>query len=80
MGNRVHDVRAVVVDPHRFTGRDRNARARVVLDRDGVGATVVDEVDLLNGRNYQVLRTARSASQVQPHITRRLGCVSIGKS
>ena len=77
MGDSVNYVRAVVVDPHSLTGRDRNACARGVLYGDSVGATVVDEVDLLNGGNYQVLRAARSASQVQPHITRRLGCVGI---
>ena len=80
MSDSVNYVRAVVVDPHSLTGRDRNARARRVFNRNGVGATVIDDVDLFNGGNYQVLRTARSASQIKAQVTRRLGCVSIGKS
>ena len=77
MGNSVRNVCAVIVDPHGLTGRDRSACARGVLDRDCAVSGVVDDIRLLNRRDYKVIPSSSSTCQVKAQVTRRLACVGI---
>ena len=69
--HRVDHIRAVVDQHHLCAGGDRHTRLAGYLDRDRRSRRVVNEVELLLGRDHQ--RPAARAGQFQIHIPGNTG-------